>query len=106
MWFPQSSFITASHPYNSTVGLPLILKLPGRPHKIDFTIAFDILERDGAEIDNVLGNHSPLLSFTSFAAHFTDQLRWQFLYHYKYQRIQHKQASYIDFDLNIQPYIL
>ena len=65
MWFPQPTFITASHPYNSTVGLPLILKLPGRPHKIDFTIAFDILERDGAEVVNVLGNHSPLLSFVA-----------------------------------------
>ena len=60
MWFPQPTFITASHPYKHTVGQPLILKLLGRPHKIDFTIAFDILERDGTDIDNVIWNQSVL----------------------------------------------
>ena len=74
MWFPQPTFITASHPYNNTVGPPLILKLLGRPHKIDFTIAFDILERDGTQIDNIIWNQSALVSLTSFAAHFTYQL--------------------------------
>ena len=60
-WFPQPSFNTASHLYNSTVGQPLILKLLGRPHKIYFIIAFGILEWNDAEIDNVHGNQSPLI---------------------------------------------